>query len=75
MEVIMRKTLMVVSLTALSATAAFAAPRTTEVPAIDSTQEEVIVVNPNDDQGTVSDFTKPVDEKSSGLGRGRKAKR
>jgi hypothetical protein len=74
MEVIMRKALMVVSLTALAATAAFAAPRNSEVPAISSTDEEV-VVNSNDDQGTFSDFTRPVDEKSQGLGRSKKAKR
>ncbi len=70
----MRKTLMVVSLTALVATAAFAAPRNSEVPAIDSSEREV-VVNTSDDQGTVSDFTKPVDEKSQGFGHSKKAKR
>jgi hypothetical protein len=58
----MRKTLMVVSL------------RNSELPAISSTEEEV-VVNPNDDQGTVSDFTKPVDEKSQGFGRSKKVTR
>jgi hypothetical protein len=72
MEVIMRKTLMVVSLTALAATAAFAAPRNSEVPAISSTEQEVVVNS--DDQGTVSDFTKPVDEKPQGF-RSKKAKR
>lgn len=70
----MRKTLMVVSLTAFAAAGAFAAPRNSEVPAISST-EEVVVVNPNDDQGTVSDFTKPLDEKCQGFGRSKKVKR
>ncbi len=70
----MRKTLMVVSLTALATAGAFAVSRNSEVPAISSTEKEV-VVNSNDDQGTVSDFTKPVDEKSQGFGHSKKAKR
>jgi hypothetical protein len=73
MEVIMRKALMIASLTAFAAFAAFAAPRNSDVPAISSADEE-IVVNPSDD-GAVSDFTKPVDENSQGFGRSHKQKR
>ena len=69
----MRKALMIASLTAFAASAAFAAPRNVDAPAISSTEEE-IVVNPNDD-GAVSDFTKPVDENSQGFGRVNKQKR
>ncbi len=49
MEFIMRKALMIVSLTAFVAAAAFAAPRNSDVPETSPTSDEVVIL-PIDDQ-------------------------
>jgi hypothetical protein len=48
MEFIMRKALMIVSLTAFAAVAAFAAPRNSDLPETTATNDEVVIV-PIDD--------------------------
>jgi hypothetical protein len=53
---IMRKAIMIASLTAFAAVAAFAAPRNSDVPAISSSEEEVVIL-PIDDQNTVDEKT------------------
>jgi len=74
MEVNMLKTLMIVSLTAFAAVAAIAAPRNVDIPVAPSPNEEV-AVNPSDDQGAVTNLTRPVDEKVQGCGCGNKPKK
>jgi hypothetical protein len=53
MEFIMRKALMIVSLTAFIAAAAFAAPRNSDVPETSPTNDEVVIL-PIDDQASDS---------------------
>ena len=62
----MRKALMITSLTAFVAVSAVAAPRR-DVTVPPSSSEEV-AGTPGDDNGTVSNFTKTVDEKVQGCG-------
>lgn len=69
----MRKALMIASLTAFVAVAAVAAPRRDV--SVPSSPSEEVAGNPSDDQGTVSNFTKTVDEKVQGCGCPNKPKR
>jgi hypothetical protein len=66
----MRKALMIVSLTAFAAAAAFAAPRNSDVPA--TTNDEVAAL-PIDDQA--SDSAKTVDDKDCGCNKGKKGRK
>jgi hypothetical protein len=53
MEFIMRKALMIISLTAFVAAAAFAAPRNSDVPATSPTNDEIVIL-PVDDPSSDS---------------------
>lgn len=72
MEFIMRKALMIASLTVFAGAAAFAAPRNSDLPEPTSTNGEVAIL-PIDDQ--TSDSAKKVDEKDCGCSKPKKGKK
>jgi hypothetical protein len=72
MEFFMHKALMIVSLTAFAVTAAFAAPRNSDVTETSPTNDEVVIL-PIDDQ--TPDSAKTVDEKDCGCHKPKKGRK